>query len=140
MHHVDDLLCFQIYAANNAMNRLYQPLLEALGLTYTQYLVLLILWKNDNSPVGQIGARLGLESNTLTPLLKRMEKLDFVKRNRSTSDERQVIVALTTKGRNMRGKSTHLPACVLEASGLTLNKVTSLRRDLLRLRHNLTHC
>ena len=134
MPQVEALLCFSLYAANNAMNRVYQPLLEPLGLTYPQYLVLLALWQRDGRSVGQIGAQVGLESNTLTPLLKRMEAAGLLSRSRSPEDERQVLVSLTTKGRNLRRKAEGIPACILSASGLSLPEATALRQQLASLR------
>src|SRR5579871_806591 len=94
---LDDQLCFSIYAASHAFTRFYKPLLEPLGLTYPQYLVLLTLWENDRLPLKSIGERLGLDSGTLTPLLRRMEDSGLVSRARDRADERQVLVSLTAK-------------------------------------------
>src|ERR1700751_3159022 len=92
---LDEFLCFEVYSANHAFNRVYQPLLDKLRLTYPQYLVMVLLWERDGQTVGELGARLSLESNTLTPLLKRLEALGHVKRSRDPADERQVRVQLT---------------------------------------------
>ena len=89
-----EFLCFAVYSANHAFNRVYKPLLDQLGLTYPQYLVMLVLWERDDVPVKDIGERLFLDSGTLTPLLKRLEAADLIKRTRSTEDERQVLIAL----------------------------------------------
>lgn len=131
---IDAMLCFSLYAANNAMNRVYQPLLEPLGLTYPQFLVLLALWEEEGRGVGQIGSQIGLESNTLTPLLKRMEAAGLLSRKRSTTDERQVLVHLTPKGKALRRKAEAIPACILAASGLNLTEMAALRGELQTLR------
>src|ERR1700742_1670263 len=91
-------ICFAIYSTAHAFNRVYKPLLDRIGLTYPQYLVMLVLWERDGLPVKEIGERLFLDSGTLTPLLKRMEAAELLKRSRSTEDERQVLIALTQKG------------------------------------------
>src|SRR4030095_8240519 len=94
---LDNQICFAVYSTAHAFNRFYKPLLDKLGLTYPQYLVMLVLWEEDGLPVKEIGERLFLDSGTLTPLLKRLEAAGLVKRTRSKEDERQVIVALTTQ-------------------------------------------
>src|SRR3954469_13404290 len=98
-------VCFAVYSTAHAFNRFYKPLLERLGLTYPQYLVMLVLWERDGVAVKDIGERLFLDSGTLTPLLKRMELMGLVKRTRSSEDERQVLVALTTQGHELREKA-----------------------------------
>src|SRR5271166_7191954 len=97
-------LCFAIYSTAHAFNRVYKPLLDRLGLTYPQYLVMLVLWEGDGLPVKDIGERLHLDSGTLTPLLKRLEAAQLVKRTRGTEDERQVLIALTPQGQALREK------------------------------------
>ncbi|MBL8789396.1 MAG: MarR family transcriptional regulator [Rhizobiales bacterium] len=134
---IDAMLCFSLYAANNAMNRVYQPLLEPLGLTYPQYLVLLALWEDEGRAVGQIGGQIGLESNTLTPLLKRMEAAGLLSRKRNPEDERQVLVHLTAKGKALRRKAESIPGCILAASGLNLPEASALREQLHALRDKL---
>src|SRR6202140_4412432 len=99
-------LCFAIYSTAHAFNRVYKPLLDRLGLTYPQYLVMLVLWERDGVPVKEIGERLFLDSGTLTPLLKRLEAAGLIKRTRSTEDERQVLIALTSQGQALREKAT----------------------------------
>src|SRR5450432_4787521 len=94
-------LCFAIYSTAHAFNRVYKPLLKRLGLTYPQYLVMLVLWERDGLPVKDIGERLFLDSGTLTPLLKRLEAAELVKRTRGTEDERQVLIALTHRGQEI---------------------------------------
>ena len=95
---LDNKICFAVYSTAHAFNRVYKPLLDKLGLTYPQYLVMLVLWERDGVPVKDIGERLFLDSGTLTPLLKRLEVAELIKRTRSTEDERQVLIALTSKG------------------------------------------
>src|ERR1700754_1774854 len=95
---LDNQICFAVYSAAHAFNRIYKPLLDRLGLTYPQYLVMLVLWERDGVAVKEIGERLYLDSGTLTPLLKRLEAAGFVKRSRSSEDERQVLIALTAQG------------------------------------------
>src|SRR6266478_6595771 len=102
MLRLDNQICFAIYSTAHAFNRVYKPLLDRLGLTYPQYLVMLVLWERDGVPVKDIGERLLLDSGTLTPLLKRLEAAELVRRTRSTEDERQVLIALTPKGEAMR--------------------------------------
>lgn len=113
---LEEQLCFPIYAAANATVRLYRPLLEPLGLTYLQYLVMMILWEHAPVSVGDVGRRLVLDSGTLTPLLKRLETNGLVTRRRDTSDERRVMIALTAEGVEMRAKVKNIPQDVLQCS------------------------
>src|SRR6516165_12610180 len=106
-------LCFAIYSTAHAFNRVYKPLLDRLGLTYPQYLVMLALWERDGVPVKDIGERLFLDSGTLTPLLKRLEAAHLIKRTRSRADERQVLVALTSQGHALREKARAVPPAIL---------------------------
>src|SRR5438034_10221119 len=112
-------LCFAIYSTAHAFNRVYKPLLDKLGLTYPQYLVMLVLWERDGVPVKDIGERLLLDSGTLTPLLKRLEAAELVRRTRSTEDERQVLIALTTKGEALPEKARAVPQSIPAASACT---------------------
>jgi len=132
-----DLLCFSLYAASHALNRVYKPHLDPLGLTYPQYLVMLTLWAEDGQTVGEIGEALFLESSTITPLLKRLEAAGLVSRSRDTADERVVRVRLTETGSVLREKAEPIPDCVLQATGLTLTEATTLRSELERMRRNL---
>lgn len=130
-------LCFAIYSAAHAFNRVYKPLLDAVGLTYPQYLVMLVLWERDGRTLTEIGAELHLDSGTLTPLLKRMEGAGLVRRVRDKDDERQVRITLTAQGAALRSKAAKFPAaigCAAEAAGRDLSK---LRRDVLALRDAL---
>lgn len=109
------------------MHRHYRALLEPLALTYPQYLVLLVLWQTDGQAVGQIGQAITLDSGTLTPLLKRMEKAGLLTRARNTADERQTLIALTTAGRAMQQRAAHIPSCLMVAAGLDLPAMADLR-------------
>jgi DNA-binding MarR family transcriptional regulator len=131
------MICFALYSATHAMQHAYKPLLEALGLTYPQYLVLVALWGSDGQTVGQLGQALQLESNTLTPLLKRMEAQGLVARARDAKDERQVRVSLSTAGREMQGRAAGIPGCILERSGMSLAGLTALRDQVNALRDQL---
>ena len=111
--HLDNQLCFALYAASRAMTAAYAPLLDALDLTYPQYLVMLVLWERDGERVSQIGERLHLDSATLTPLLKRLESRELIERRRSRTDERVVEVFLTAAGKRLQRKATEVPACML---------------------------
>jgi DNA-binding MarR family transcriptional regulator len=135
--HLEEQLCFSIYAAGHAFTRFYKPLLEPLGLTYPQYLVLLTLWEEDGLPLGAIGRRLGLDSGTLTPLLRRMEEADFITRRRDTDDERKVLVSLTPRGHRLETKVAAFPDIIGDRAGLSAREFASLRRMLLRLRDGL---
>ena len=134
---IADMLCFALYSATHAMQAVYKPLLDGLGLTYPQYLVLVTLWGKDNQTVGQLGASLHLESNTLTPLLKRMETAGHLTRHRNADDERQVQIRLTDQGRALQPKTQHIPACVLEQSGLSLAAIMALQTQITTLRDQL---
>lgn len=136
---LEDQLCYAIYSAGIAIQRAYKPLLDELGLTYPQYLVLNVLWREDGQPVGRIADRLALESSTLTPLLKRLEAAKFVRRERNPQNERQVVVSLTDEGRAIRNRAGCLGDALLAASAQSpidlakLNdQVKTLRDDIYR--------
>lgn len=111
---LDNQLCFRLYTASRLITQAYRPLLEPLGITYPQYLVLMVLWEQDHRPVSEIGHRLGLESNTLTPLLKRMEREQLVVREHSIADGRQTLVSLTANGRRLEKQAKDVPACMAD--------------------------
>jgi DNA-binding MarR family transcriptional regulator len=134
---LSDQLCFAVYSTAHAFNRFYKPLLERLGLTYPQYLVMLVLWERDGIAVKEIGERLFLDSGTLTPLLKRMEGMGLVKRTRSTEDERQVLVALTAQGRELREKARTLPQSILSAAQCSVSEITAMKDEIVKLRDKL---
>src|SRR5215475_10610945 len=116
---LDEFLCFAVYSANLAFNRTYKPLLDELGLTYPQYLVLVVLYREDDQTVGGLGEKLFLDSSTLTPLLKRMEGAGYITRQRDPEDERQVRIRLTARGRSAREKFAGFRGDLLKATGLT---------------------
>lgn len=132
-----DMICFALYSATHAMQHVYKPLLDDLGLTYPQYLVLTALWQQDPQTVGALGRQVALESNTLTPLLKRLEERGFVTRTRSSADERQVNITLTESGRALQQAAAHIPGCVLEKSGLSVEDLGRLRNQITGLRDQL---
>lgn len=120
------------------MARLYRPLLEPLGLTYPQYLVMLSLWDSDSQTVGSLSAKVGLESNTLTPLLKRMEGAGLLVRARSTTDERVTVISLTKAGKAMQDGAAPIRQCIVEATGMTAAQVEDLRDEVLALEKRIT--
>ncbi len=134
---LDEFICFAIYSANHAMNRVYKPLLDELGLTYPQYIALATLWERDAQSVGEICERLFLESSTVTPMLKRLERMGLLQRRRDTADERQVRVSLTKEGRALRRKAREVPGCILAASGLSEKALLNLQSQIAGLRENL---
>jgi DNA-binding MarR family transcriptional regulator len=134
---LDDQFCFAVYSTAHALGRAYKPLLGRLGITYPQYLVMLILWETDDQPIGAIGERLGLEYSTLSPLLKRLETSGAIDRVRNPADERQVRVKLTDKGRDMRKTAREFPMAMLKATGLDLPQLQGLRSALVDVRDTL---
>lgn len=134
---LEENLCFAVYAANHAFTAAYKPLLEPLGLTYPQYLVLLVLWERDGLAVKEIGARLHLDSGTLTPLLKRMEAAGLLTRGRDAEDERLLRVALTEAGRALQAKAAGIPAALGCHIGGTAEAAEALRDSLAALARNL---
>lgn len=131
---LDDQLCFALYAASRAMTSCYRPILDELGLTYPQYLVMLVLWERGDIPVTGIGQALQLETGTLSPLLKRLEAMGLVTRTRQADDERSVLVALTPVGRELERSSFAVQTRVGEASGMSWAEISALRETL----HELT--
>ena len=131
---LDNQLCFAVYSTSLAMTRLYKPLLDKLGLTYPQYLVMLALWEQDGPMVSVLGERLSLDSGTLTPLLKRLEASGLVARVRDVADERRVHITLTAAGRKLKAKAANVPACLLAASECSIAELVQLTRQLQTLR------
>jgi len=119
------------------MTKLYKPLLDAVGLTYPQYLVMLVLWENDGLSVSALGERLSLDSGTLTPLLKRMETAGLLARQRSSEDERRVHVRLSQAGQQLQAGVAHIPGCVVAHSGMQLDELSALNRHIKQLRSAL---
>jgi len=134
---LDQLLCFSVYSASMAISRTYKPLLDQLGITYPQYLVLNVLWEEDGKTVGSIADRLALESSTVTPLVKRLEAASLVTRTRRQDDERRVIVSLTPSGRELREKSGCLGEALLAKSGMPPKELIALTQEVQRLRDAL---
>ena len=132
-----DQLCFAVYSTAHAFNRFYKPLLDKLGLTYPQYLVMMVLWEQDGVPVKDIGEKLFLDSGTLTPLLKRMEAADLIKRARSTQDERQVLIALTPHGHALRERARAVPQAMLASSACSVGELFEMKNELVALRDKL---
>jgi len=137
--HLDDQLCFSLYAATIAVNRTYKPMLDAFGLTYPQYLVLSTLWEEDRLAISAIADRLSLESSTITPLVKRLESAGYLTRERNPKDERQVIVSLTGKGQSLREETACLTDTLLDRSGMTPEQLIKLNGKVRKLRAALAN-
>ncbi len=135
---LDQQLCFALYSSSLAMTKLYKPLLDPLGLTYPQYLAMLVLWETDGLAVSQLGERLMLDSGTLTPLLKRLEAAGLVQRVRDAADERRVRLLLTREGRALKRKAASVPAAVACAAGCPLDEIAALTTRLKALRDLIT--
>lgn len=134
---LDNQLCFALYSASLAMTKLYKPLLDELGITYPQYLALLVLWESDALTVSELGERLNLDSGTLTPLLKRLETAGLVSRLRDTQDERRVRVRLSAAGRELKQRAARIPGCVLQASQCDVAEAVALTQQIQALRNRL---
>jgi MarR family transcriptional regulator, organic hydroperoxide resistance regulator len=132
-----DFLCFAVYTTNLAFGRVYRPILDALQLTYTQYVTIIALWEDDDQTVSHLGEKLFLESNTLTPILKKLEAMGYVERTRDPADERQVRVKLTRSGRALREKSLNID--LDDACGLSAKDFARLQKEIVTLRDNLLH-
>lgn len=134
---IDNQLCFALYSASLAMSKVYKPHLAALGLTYPQYVVMLVLWERDGLTVSEIGERLFLDSGTLTPLLKRLEAAGFITRTRDSTDERRVLIELTAAGRKLKARASPIPGCMLKAAQCSLPELTALTKQVKKLRDHL---
>ncbi|WP_213772294.1 MarR family transcriptional regulator [Bradyrhizobium sp. dw_78] len=134
---LDSFLCFAIYSAEHAFNQFYRPLLDAIGLTYPQYLVMVALWADNDQTVKELGQKLLLDSSTLTPLLKRLETSGYLTRTRDPDDERQVRVRLTPAGRALKSRARGIPACVQDALGLSNDELKKIQADVLAIRDRL---
>ena len=134
---LENQFCFALYSASLAMTKTYKPFLDKLGLTYPQYLVMLVLWQQDDVLVKAIGEKLFLDSGTLTPLLKRLEASSLIQRTRDEADERQVRITLTKEGRALKKKAQGIPHEILCASGQSHEALQSLRNQLSTLRDDL---
>ncbi|MVV46787.1 MarR family transcriptional regulator [Pseudomonas sp. PB120] len=134
---LDNQACFALHSTSLMMTKVYKPLLQALGLTYPQYLAMMVLWERDGLTVGEISTRLLTDPGSLTPLLKRLEAEGLLSRTRSREDERVVIVELTEQGRALRERARTVPQCILGASGMTVERLNKLQAELQVLRSNL---
>ena len=137
MLQLDNQLCFALYSTSLAMTRLYKPLLDELGLTYPQYLVMLVLWEKDGLMVSELGERLYLDSGTLTPLLKRLEASGLVVRLRDVADERRVHITLSPAGRKLKTQAAKIPGCILTASQCSIPELITLTQQVQTLRDRL---
>ena len=135
---LDNQVCFALYSASLAMTKVYKPVLDAIGLTYPQYLVMLVLWEQDGLTVTALGERLFLDSGTLTPLLKRLQTSGLLERQRDAQDERRVRITLTPQGRALRTNAESVPGCVLQRSHHSLVDLRALTAELHALRTRLS--
>lgn len=134
---LDTFICFAVYTASHAFNRVYKPLLDKLGLTYPQYLAMVCLWEEDGQTVGGLGEKLFLESSTLTPLLKRLEMAGYIHRERSKQDERVVVLRLTEEGKRLKERAETVPGCIIDASGHNADQLARLQAEIVALREAL---
>lgn len=134
---LDNQLCFPIYALARDIIAAYRPLLEAIDLTYPQYLALLVLWEKQEQSVSQLGDQLDLDSGTLTPLLKRLEQKGLVNRKRSATDERSVLISLTESGSGLRIKAANIPATLLMSLPVSVDELETLRGIICKIRKNI---
>lgn len=132
-----DFMCFAVYSTNLAYSRVYKPVLEQLGLTYPQYITIICLWEEDNQTVKGLSEKLFVEPSTMTPMLKRLEAMGFVRRERDSKDERSVRVALTDAGRSVREKAFAYREVTAKAAGLSPEEFRILQKAIVRLRSNL---
>jgi MarR family transcriptional regulator, organic hydroperoxide resistance regulator len=134
---LDNQLCFALYSSSLLMTKVYKPLLQKLGLTYPQYLAMMVLWQGDGITVGEISARLLTDPGSLTPLLKRLEAEGLIKRIRSQVDERVVELYLTDQGRALREEAQSIPSCIANASEQSVEQLMALKDQLIALRNSL---
>jgi DNA-binding MarR family transcriptional regulator len=135
----EDMLCFELHAGSRAMTAVYRPLLKDLGLTYPQYLVMVLLWEEEPRLVNELGRSLELDSGTLSPLLKRLEASGLILRQRRATDERELEVTLTEAGQTLRERARHLPTAIEQATGLSPDEMDELVVKLASLRASLYH-
>lgn len=134
---LNNQLCFAIYAGTRQITKIYKPYLNVLGLTYTQYISLLVLWEEDRITVKKLGEKLYLDSGTLTPLLKKLEVMGFIERTRDKIDKRNVLIKLTKNGKTLKEKAYDIPSKVFSHTGLSLEHAISLREDLKQMLNNI---
>ena len=133
-----DMFCFAVYGATHAINRAYAPLLKPLGLTYPQYITLTLLWEKDGQSVGELAAQLGMESSTMTPLIKRLESYQYIERRRGEHDERQVFVHLTADGRTLQEHAQNITQCMINDTGMGISELEKIIESLAKLKASLT--
>lgn len=136
---LENQLCFSVYTTSRLITKIYRPLLDELGITYPQYLVMLVLWEMDSITLKDLGNRLYLDSGTLTPLLKRLEGMKLIKRERSTEDERLLCVTITDDGRKLKEKALSIPSCILKAIDVDMYKLMQMKEDLDMLMNKIDH-
>ncbi|WP_017940084.1 MarR family winged helix-turn-helix transcriptional regulator [Zestomonas thermotolerans] len=134
---LDNQLCFALYSTSLAMTKVYKPLLQALNLTYPQYLAMLVLWERDGITVSELSQRLLTDPGSVTPLLKRLEAEGLIRRIRSSNDERVVELHLTDKGRDLQHQAEAIPSCIVKATGQSTDELLSLKQELVELRARL---
>ncbi|MGQ2970694.1 MAG: MarR family winged helix-turn-helix transcriptional regulator [Allorhizobium sp.] len=134
---LDKQLCFALYGAAHAFTRAYKPLLSPLGLTYPQYVVMMALWEEDDLSVKTLGEKVGLDSGTLSPLLKRLEQINYVSRRRDAADERVVFITLTAEGRALKARALEVFSAIGNQTGYEISEIESLRESLKRLKGHL---
>lgn len=136
---IEDALCFNLYSTSRAMTQVYRPYLKKLNLTYPQFLVMLLLWENSDKQISvkDLGQRLFLDSGTLTPLLKRIENMDFITRKRSVDDEREVLIGLTKKGKLLEKKCSDIPMAMFCNLDVTMERFTEIRDGVAEVLSNL---
>lgn len=134
---LDNQLCFALYSTSLLMTKIYKPLLQELGLTYPQYLAMLVLWECDGLTVGEVSSKMLTDPGSLTPLLKRLEAEGLITRTRSKEDERVVMLRLTAEGKALHEKAQKIPHCILASSGISMEQLRALQMDLVGLRGNL---
>jgi DNA-binding MarR family transcriptional regulator len=134
---LDNQLCFALYSTSLMMTKVYKPLLQELGLTYPQYLAMMVLWEGDGITVGEISTRMLTDPGSLTPLLKRLEAEGLITRTRSSKDERVVELRLTQAGRDLQEKAKRVPACILAATERTIEQLGDIKEELVSLRNSL---
>ncbi len=134
---LDNQLCFALYSTSLMMTKVYKPLLQKVGLTYPQYLAMLVLWESDGITVGELSARLLTDPGSVTPLLKRLEAMELITRTRSSHDERVVQLRVTDAGWDVQKEAKAFPQCILSSSGMTPTALTALKHELVELRRHL---
>ncbi|WP_069999687.1 MarR family winged helix-turn-helix transcriptional regulator [Cellulosilyticum sp. I15G10I2] len=130
---LENQLCFSIYAASRAITKIYRPFLDELGITYPQYLVMLVIWENNSITLKELGNKLYLDSGTLTPLLKRLERMELIRRERSTEDERLLCVSVTEKGLAMKAQAISIPECILGCIPTDIKGLVHLKKEIDKL-------